>query len=108
MRTSRAFYRDAILWIARVAFALAALNSAAALLGKWAVNAPALGAKNLGLALFFAFGTGFGLVASFYAAPMFAALAGGAALARHQQAALWFAAAAGISCVPLLVLSVVG
>jgi hypothetical protein len=101
-------FRTPILWVSRVAFALAALNSAWAVLSRWAVNAPAVGARDLGLALFFAFGTGVSLVVSFYAAPLFAAIAGGAALAKHQRAALWFAAAAGASCVPFVVLSVIG
>ena len=90
--------------ISRFTFFLSLLNSVAALLSHWAINAQGLGAQDLGLALFLAIGGSSSLVASFYAVPVLVLLAGATALA-HRPAALWFLAAAGVSCIPLAILS---
>jgi hypothetical protein len=82
----------------------AAVAATIAILGRWAVNANALGAHDLGLALFAAFGSAVAFTGATYAAPVLA-LAGGITLYFHQWAGLRLLAAGVVCGVPLAVYS---
>ncbi len=105
MRSDR--FRKSLWWSSLGIFGLVALNSAVALVSRWGVNAEALGAHHLGLAIFLAFGGAASMVISMYAAPFLVLLAGFVALT-HRPAALWLLAAAAVSATPLAVVSLTG
>ena len=71
----------------------------------WAANAELLGRRDAGLALFFAFSSGYALIACLWLAPASAVLAFAAWLTKKGSAlALLIAAAA--SALPFLILSI--
>ncbi|HYT77029.1 MAG TPA: hypothetical protein VEL79_19900 [Vicinamibacterales bacterium] len=88
-------------------FVLALVNSAFGLLSKGAVNARALGAHDLGIAIASAYGTAFSLIVGLFAAPVLL-LAAGAALFADRRTAFWLLAAAIVSAIPFVIFALQG
>lgn len=93
-------FQIVIRWAGLLALGLAVLNVALAGFAKWAINAPSLGAHDMGLALTLAFGGAGTLFVSVIAVPVFALLAP-VAFFFYRPATLWFVMAALISIVPI-------
>jgi hypothetical protein len=70
----------------------------------WAANAELLGRRNAGLAIFFAFSSGYALIACLWLAPASAVLALVAWLAKKGSAPAFLVAAAA-SALPFLILA---
>ncbi|MGM0553777.1 MAG: hypothetical protein ACQETK_08270 [Pseudomonadota bacterium] len=84
-------------WVCLTASGLAAVT---ALIGRWAVNAEAFGAHDLGLAVFLAFISSVAFIAATWSAPVFV-LAGLVAQRVNQQSGLRLIIAGALSVVPL-------
>lgn len=93
-------FQVAIRWAGWFALGLAILNVALAGFAKWAINAPSLGAHDMGLALALAFGGAGTLFVSFIAVPVFVLLTL-VAIYFYRPSALWFFIAAIMSVIPI-------
>jgi hypothetical protein len=82
---------------------LAALIAAYSLFAWWATNAESFGRRDAGLALFFAFSSGYALMACLWLAPASAAVALAAWLTK-KGSALALLLAAAVSALPFVLL----
>lgn len=89
-------------WASWASLGLAAAAAATVLFSQWAVNG--LGARDMGLALFFAYLAALTGIGTLYAAPVLT-LAGIAALFVQRRAGLRFLAAGAVCAIPIAVLT---
>jgi hypothetical protein len=91
-------------WASWLSLVLAVLAAATALFSQWGVNAESFGARDMGLALNFAFVGGVILVGSLYAVPVLVVL-GVLTLFVQRHSGYRFMAAAAVTALPLAVLT---
>ena len=96
--------RRVLAWVSWLSLAVAALMAVTALFCQWGVNAESIGARDAGLALYFAFLVGLILVGSTYAAPILVVL-GVLSLFFQRRVGFRFLAAGAVTALPLVVLS---
>ena len=94
------------IWTGRVLLALAALTSVFFFVSRWAINAPGLGKRDAGLALFLSFASPLSLYASAALAALCALLAVASAVARGDWRT--FAGAALLAAFPVAYLALRG
>jgi hypothetical protein len=94
-------------WLSWILFGFALLNTLALAFSGWAVNARALGARDMGMGLAFAGTFAVTLTASVNLALFCTVMAAGAWFI-SGRAALWLLAAALVSGLPLGILSLLG
>lgn len=88
-----------------IAVGAAAATAATAVFCRWGVNADALGAHDMGMALFLSWLGGAALIVCLYSAPLLLALAAAALILRSRSAAARFLAAGAVAVLPLLLLA---
>ena len=91
-------------WISWFSLAVAVLTAATALFCQWGINAESFGARDAGLALYFALVVAAALVGAFYAAPVLIVL-GVLALFLQRRVGFRFLAAGAFTALPLAVLT---
>jgi hypothetical protein len=91
-------------WASWLSLVVAVLAAATALFSQWGVNAESFGARDMGLALSFAFVGGVILIGSLYAVPVLVVL-GVLSLFVQRRAGFRFLAAAAVTALPLVVLT---
>ena len=91
-------------WVSWLSLAVAVLTAATALFCQWGVNAESFGARDAGLALYFAIVVAVASVGSFYAVPVLAVL-GVLSLFLQRRAGFRFLAAGAVAALPLAVLT---
>jgi hypothetical protein len=91
-------------WVSWLSLAVAVLTAATALFCQWGVNAEPFGARDAGLALYFAIVVAVASVGSFYAVPVLAVL-GVLSLFLQRRAGFRFLAAGAVAALPLAVLT---
>lgn len=91
-------------WLSRLSVAAAIVTALIALVSRYGVNAPSLGAHQLGLAIDFSFVLALALIGAFYAVPVLLVL-GAVTFYFQRHAAYRFFAAAAICALPLAVVS---
>lgn len=91
-------------WVSWLSLGGAVLIAVTALVCQWGVNAESLGARDAGLALFFAFLGAVALVGSIYATPVLVAL-GVLTLFFRRHAGFRFLVAGAVTALPAAVLT---
>jgi hypothetical protein len=91
-------------WVSWLSLAIAVLTAVTALFCQWGINAESMGARDAGLALYFAFVVAVALAGSIYAVPVFVIM-GVLSLFLQRRAGFRFLAAGAVAAVPLAVLT---
>jgi hypothetical protein len=91
-------------WASWLSLAVAVLAAIAALFSQWGINADSMGARDAGLALYFAFVVAFVSVGCLYAVPILA-LVGVLSLFFQRNVGFRFLAAGAVAAVPIAVLT---